>query len=105
MFCDSYLQASPSDGVFLWLNTKKTLRLDLIYPGEEIFVPMGIWPNSPVKLNFRGDRDFVRFRLKKGWYKSKEKCNDSQNYNYGGIKPISVHSNSVDFLYLALFQH
>ena len=71
--------------------------MDLIYPGEEIFVPMGIWPNSPVKLNFRGDRDFVRFRLKKGLYKSKEKCNDSQNYIYGGIKPISVHSTSVDF--------
>ena len=60
----------------------------IVHPGEEIFVPLGIWPNSPVKLEFRRDRDFARFRLEKGLYKSKEKCNESIDYIYGGTYPI-----------------
>ena len=89
-------QATPSDGISLWLNAKKALRLDMIYPGGEIFVPMGIWPNSPVRLDFKRDRDFARFRLKKGLYLSKEKCNNSQDYIYGGTQPMSIYFTCND---------
>jgi len=74
----------------------------IVNPGEEIFVPLGIWPNSPVKLEFRRDRDFARFRLEKGLYKSKEKCNESIDYIYGGTHPMNIHFTLVN-LYFASY--
>ena len=83
--------------MFLLLNAKKALELNMIHPGEEIFVPMGIWPNTPVKLNFRRDRNFARFRMEKGLYKSKDKCHESKEYIYGGIQIMSIHFTFVNF--------
>ena len=77
-------QFAPEDVIFMELNAKFDLKIFLINPGDEIFVPMNIWPISPPEQQLRSKNEYIQIELKKESKVSRKNCNDSLDYVYGG---------------------
>ena len=72
------------DVIFLELNAKFDLKIYLINPGDEVFVPLNIWPINPPEQILSSKNEYIQIELKKESKVSGKNCNDSLDYVYGG---------------------
>ena len=68
------------------MNAKFDYTLYVIPPGEEIFVPNGLYPTLPATTILRKTLTYTIMHLKKQTsVKQGEYCNATKGYKYGGM--------------------
>ena len=82
------------------MNAKFDYTLYVIPPGEEIFVPNGLYPTLPATTILRKTLSYTIMHLKKQTsVKQGEYCNDTKGYKYGGMYFLAAHPSNYYFLY------
>ena len=82
-----FFQLSPEDVVWLELYETSDLKIYFMNPGEEVFVPMFIWPHM---IDVREQRlsqrnEYTQIRLtKESNMRKNDACNATDTYIYGG---------------------
>ena len=66
------------------LNAKFDLKIYVINPGEEVFVPLNIWPINPPEQQLSSKNEYIHMEFQKESKVSRKKCNDSLDFVYGG---------------------
>ena len=75
----------PADTIWLELNSNFDLNLYVLNPGDEVFVPVFLWPNYPAEQRIRKSLAWSKIDLTKTSEKLKKgTCNDTSGYVYGG---------------------
>ena len=65
-------------------NATIDLKIYLINPGDEVFVPLNIWPTNPPEQLLSSMNEYIQIELKTESKVSRKDCNDSLDYVYGG---------------------
>ena len=77
---------SPSDTLWLELTTKYDLRLYLIEPGNEIFIPAFLWTKVPTLQPLKRSLTFINIKVhKRNKLLKKGTCEQRDNRKYAGI--------------------
>ena len=79
--------------IILELNAAFDLTLYALSPGDEVFVPTGLFPNLPASQKLATTLSWAKMKLTKSTKRmimkkgenDEDKCNDTVGYVYGGI--------------------
>ena len=66
------------------LNAKFDLKIYVINPGEEVFVPLNVWPINPPEQLLSSKNEYIHIEFRKESKVSWNNCNDSLDFVYGG---------------------
>ena len=76
--------------IWLELNSEFDLNLYLINPGDQIFVPVSLFPIKPVKKHLSRSLVWAQILVTKQTTRSKTgDCNDTVDYVYGGKMTVN----------------
>ena len=76
---------TANDVIWLELNSEFDLNLYLLNSGEQIFVPVNMFPIKPVKKHLPRNLVWAKLSLAKQTLRSKTgECNGTVGYVYGG---------------------
>ena len=71
--------------IWMLLRPEKDLKLFVVEQGSDIFLPLFIWPESPVSVEINSDIFFNDIRVTKNvLIINNEDCNGKDNYKYSG---------------------
>ena len=77
---------SSSDTLWLELTTKYDLRLYLIEPGNEIFIPAFLWTKVPTSQPLKRSLTFMTIKVhRRDKLLKKGTCGQRNNHKYAGI--------------------
>ena len=71
--------------IWIALRPQTDLKVFVVEPGLDIFVPVFIWPKHIPSMEVHKNMMMIDMRVTKNVFKNHENCETNENYKYAGM--------------------